>query len=114
MASVDGFIMSLLKALKTGLIKNSLVFPISMILYSFQPIVFYNALSIKGMAVLNILWNVISNVIVTLLAVIVFGEVLSAYQWVGIVTCLVGIVLVGSNPESTHPKTDAVGELGSA
>lgn len=95
MASVDGFAMAMLKAKHLGLIKNMFVFPITMLVYAFQPIVFYNALSSESMSIMNVLWDVMSDVIVALIGYFVFGEVFTTQQCIGMLFCLIGITLLG-------------------
>ena len=67
MASVDGLVMPLLKAKKLGMLKGIWMFPLSMLIYSIQPLIFYGALSLESMTVMNVLWDVMSDVIVTII-----------------------------------------------
>ncbi len=95
MASIDGLVMSSLKAYKVGMIKSILVFPIAMLVYGFQPLVFYRGLGFESMTVLNVLWDVLSDVIVAVIGVFIFGEKLTTQQCVGLAFCMGGIVLLG-------------------
>ena len=95
MASVDGFAMAMLKAKHLGLIKSMFIFPLTMLIYSFQPLIFYKALSSESMSIMNVLWDVMSDVIVALIGYVVFGEVFTIQQCVGVVFCMVGIALLG-------------------
>jgi multidrug transporter EmrE-like cation transporter len=47
------------------------------------------------MSIMNVLWDVMSDVIVALIGYFVFGEVFTIQQCVGIVFCMVGITLLG-------------------
>jgi len=95
MASIDGLALSLLKLKHIGVIKNGWVFPLTMLIYSTQPLIFYNALSIENMTILNLLWDVISDVLVTFIGLFIFNEKISMYQGLGIVLCLIGVALLG-------------------
>jgi multidrug transporter EmrE-like cation transporter len=95
MASIDGMVMSALKAYKVGMIKSLWVFPVAMLVYGFQPLVFYNGLSLESMTILNVLWDVLSDVIVAAIGVFLFGEKLTTQQCVGLAFCMAGIVLLG-------------------
>ena len=95
MASIDGLVMSSLKAYKVGMIKSMIVFPIAMLIYGFQPLVFYRGLGLESMTVLNVLWDVLSDIIVAVIGVFVFGESLTSQQCVGLAMCMAGIVLLG-------------------
>ena len=95
MASIDAVSFSLLKARHIGLIKGIWMFPITMLIYATQPLVFYNTLSVESMTVMNVLWNVMSNVVVTLIGLLFFKEQISKYQYAGIIVCIFGITLLG-------------------
>jgi len=88
-------VMPLLKAKKLGMLKGIWMFPLSMLVYSIQPLLFYSALSLESMTVMNVLWDVMSDVIVTIIGFAVFGEILSTQQYIGIVVSLIGITLLG-------------------
>ena len=95
MASVDGMVMPLLKAKKLGMLKGIWMFPLAMLVYSIQPLIFYNALSLESMAVMNVLWDVMSDVIVTIIGFAVFGETFTTQQCLGLAFSLIGITLLG-------------------
>lgn len=97
MASIDAVSFSLLKARHIGLINGVWMFPITMAIYASQPLVFYKTLSIESMSVMNLLWNVMSNIIVTLIGLFFFKEKISNYQYAGIFVCIIGITLLGIN-----------------
>ena len=99
MSSIDAIILTLLKAHKIGMIEGWWVFPLSFITYGFQSIVFYFGLSSSSMTVLNVLWDVISDVIVTLIGVLYFGESLNTMQCIGLALSLTGITLMGAHSE---------------
>ena len=47
------------------------------------------------MTVMNILRDVTSDVLVTVVGIFVFGETLTSLQWVGLVLAILGITLLG-------------------
>jgi multidrug transporter EmrE-like cation transporter len=95
LASIDAIALSLLKLKHNGLIKGGWVLPLTMFIYSTQPIAFYTGLSIESMTILNLLWDVISDVIVTFIGLYFLNEKISLHQSIGIVFCLIGIILLG-------------------
>ena len=95
MASVDGMVMPLLKAKKLGMLKGIWMFPLAMLVYSIQPLIFYSALSVESMAIMNVLWDVMSDVIVTIIGFVVFGETFTTQQCFGLMFSLIGITLLG-------------------
>lgn len=91
MALIDIAMMTTVKMTSTGQLTNSVGLPLSMILYSFEPIVFLKALSYQGMVVTNLVWNMMSNIIVTLQGVFIFGESIKGLRWVGIGMSIVAL-----------------------
>ena len=94
MASLDVIIMTLLKLKSISALTSPFILPLTMAIYSLEPLLFYKALSVKGMAILNILWDTISTVLVTIVGAFIFGEKISLMNWLGIFLCIVGIILV--------------------
>ena len=95
MASIDGISMSLLKAKHVGMLKGSWMLPLSMLIYSTQPFVFYNALNHESMTIMNILWDISSDILVAAIGFFVFGETLTYTQCLGLLLSFVGITLLG-------------------
>jgi multidrug transporter EmrE-like cation transporter len=107
MSTVDAIILTLLKSHKIGMVKGFWVFPLAFIVYGFQSIMFYFGLSFGSMTVLNVLWDVISDVLVSLIGVYFFGETLNTIQCVGLVLALTGITLLGAHDgDSENSKKD--------
>jgi multidrug transporter EmrE-like cation transporter len=93
MALIDIAMMTTVKMTSTGQLTNSVGLPLSMILYSFEPIVFLKAMSYQGMVVTNLVWNMMSNIIVTLQGVFIFGESIKGLRWVGIGMSIVALTI---------------------
>ena len=66
---------------------------LSMILYSLQPLILWKALNYETLTVMNILWNLLSNIGVTLFGIFVLGEKISYSKWTGIVFGFIAIFL---------------------
>jgi drug/metabolite transporter (DMT)-like permease len=90
----DALILSLLKAFHIGWIKWKGIFLVAMIAYAFQPLVFYQGLNGNGLTVMNILWDVTSVVIVTLIGTLYFSEKLNIYKKVGVLLSFISIILL--------------------
>jgi len=97
MAFIDMIIFSLLKLKYIGIIQSDFLIPIAMLVYSFQPLLFYNGLLLENMSILNVLWNLISCVLVTLIGIIIFQEKISIYKAFGIIFSFFAIFLLGIN-----------------
>ena len=94
MALLDVVIMTLLKLKSTSALTSPYILPLTMAIYSLQPLLFFKGLSVKGMAILNILWDSTSSVLIAMVGAFIFGEKLTLINWLGIFLCTAGIVLV--------------------
>lgn len=66
---------------------------IPVILYSLQVLIFYYGLGKTSMSVLNITWNLISNVIVTLVGIYYFKEHITNLKYVALLFAFASIGL---------------------
>lgn len=94
MTSVDIIMESSVKLYRTNNNIKYIVF--AMILYSLQPLLFnYNMKTTKmGMAETNILWNITSTIIVTIIGVYYFKEKLENHSKLGITFGIIAIFLL--------------------
>jgi multidrug transporter EmrE-like cation transporter len=94
MAIVDIFMMSTTKMVSTGSISSSVGVPLAIGFYAMQPLIFLRAMKYEGMVVTNLVWNLMSNIIVTLQGVLVFGESIKGLRWLGICMSLLSLALL--------------------
>ena len=94
MALIDTVVLSLFKGYSLGLITWRAVIPIGMVLYSLHPYIFLQALNYESMTVMNLLFDVLSDISVTIMGLFYFKESLSAIKKVGLVFAFIGIVLL--------------------
>jgi len=80
---VDIIMMPFVKEISGGWPFYWMIVP--MLLYAMDPIIFFFALKGEGMALMNLVWNLMSNVIVTLLGLLFLKEVVSPTKALGIV-----------------------------
>ena len=95
MSLIDLSVMPLLKAKYLGSIDGLWILPLTMILYSFQPILFSFGLSVHSMGILNILWNAISSILIAISGVYFFNEKITSLNALGITLCVAGIIILG-------------------
>lgn len=95
MSSIDIIIMTLLKLARSSVVSPAFALPISMLLYAIEPLLFFKALNLQGIGIVNALWDTISTVLIALVGTFVFGEDITRTQWIGILFCAVGIFLIG-------------------
>ena len=84
MALIDINMMGTLKFIDQGKLAYAIGFPIATLLYAFQPYVFLKAMSHSNMLSTNLIWNLASNILVTLLGVFFFKEKIKGLKWLAI------------------------------
>ena len=101
MASIDVFMLSLIRALNLGWIKDFGWFRglrwmiIPTIIYAIQPWLFFKSLSFESLTVMNLLWDMTSDVLVTLVGLTYFKEKLTTQKMAGVVLSFVAMCLLG-------------------
>ena len=93
MATVDVFMLGLLKAINLGWVNSALIF-LPTIIYAMQPWVFLASLKFESLTVMNLLWDVMSDVIVTAIAFFYFNEKLSKFKKAGVLLSFISIILL--------------------
>ena len=88
----DLITMSISKEIIIGnLTSNWLV--ITFILYGFQMYIFNKGLSVNGMGVLNLTWNLFSNIIITIIGIYYFKENITNLESFGVAFALFALLL---------------------
>lgn len=93
MAMVDVFMLSLVKtvSMNARLLKWMIV---PTIIYAIQPWVFLQSLQYESLIIMNLLWDVISDVLVTLTGLIFFKETIGPYKLIGVCLSFISITLM--------------------
>jgi multidrug transporter EmrE-like cation transporter len=94
MASIDICMMSTVKMVSKGTIASTWGTPLAMSIYALEPLVFLKAMNYEGMVVTNLVWNLASNIIVTLQGVFIFGESIKGLRWLGVAMSLFSLALM--------------------
>jgi len=69
-----------------------LIFP--MLAYALNPIIFYFALQHECMTTMNLVWDLTSDVLVTLIGITVFNERLSTRKYIGVALSFIAMCLM--------------------
>lgn len=105
MATIDAFGLSLLKNISTKAVSFSFM-PIASLIYAIQPFIFLQSLNYESMTVMNILWDLTSDIIVTFVGLFVLGEEIGFRKAIGIVLSFIAIYLFtfedGHSPLETY------------
>lgn len=93
LASIDAIALPILKGVKSsGWPRWMLAIPVG--IYAMDPLIFYTALGFESMTVMNLLWDLMSDVIVTLVGLLYFKEVLPLTKKVGVVLSFISMFLM--------------------
>ena len=93
MALIDITMMGTLKLVDQGKLAYAIGFPISTVLYAFEPYVCLKAMTNSNMVVTNLIWNLASNILVTLAGVFFFGESIKGLKWLAIAMSLFSLAI---------------------
>lgn len=93
MATVDVFMLGLLKAINLGWVNSALIF-LPTIIYAMQPWVFLASLKFESLTVMNLLWDVISDVFVTGMGLFFFKEQITRTKLLGVGLSFITILLL--------------------
>ncbi len=96
MASIDAFMLSFLKYISLEKLSPKWVL-LPMFVYMLQPVLFYFSLQYETLTVMNLLWDVISDVIVTMIGLFVFQEKIGPYKKAGVILSFFSILLMSLN-----------------
>ena len=84
MAFIDVLVLSGLQMRHSGSLQGNWIFPLAFIIYGCQPIIFYYALSYMNMAIMNLMWDLSSVIILTLVGLMIFKDKLTMKQMIGL------------------------------
>jgi multidrug transporter EmrE-like cation transporter len=93
MATIDVVVLSMMKLKSIGSI-NGWILPIAVAIYSMQPLIFYKSLGQETMTVMNLFWDLSSDVLVTLVGLFVFKEYLTPRRMAGVVLSIISLFLL--------------------
>jgi multidrug transporter EmrE-like cation transporter len=96
MATVDVFVLGILKAINLGWISKTLIF-LPTLIYAMQPWVFLTSLNHESLTVMNLLWDVLSDVFVTIEGLFFFQEKVSRTKMLGVGLSLISVFLLSWN-----------------
>ena len=94
MALMDSSVLSLLKAYNIGWIKWNGVILISMLIYSIHPLIFLESLKTNGLIIMNLLFDVLSDIIVTCIGLFYFSEKLTNSKKIGVLLSITSVILL--------------------
>jgi drug/metabolite transporter (DMT)-like permease len=94
MAFIDTLVLALFKGYSLGTITWNAIIPFGMLLYSLHPYIFLQSLKYESMTVMNLLFDVISDITVTAVGLLYFKESISNMKKLGLLFAFMGITLM--------------------
>ena len=88
----DVIALSITKSVSLGL--NSLWMIVPVIVYAVNPFVFLTALRKESLTVMNLVWDLTSDLLITFIGLFVFAESISPMKMLGVLFSLVGLFLM--------------------
>jgi len=104
MSSIDAIVLGGLKEYSLGHLNWGIMVPIGMLIYSLQPLLFLQSLHYESMTVMNILWDISSDVIVTIIGLFYFKEKISSIKKIGLGFAFIAIVLLSYDSVNGNSK----------
>jgi multidrug transporter EmrE-like cation transporter len=98
LALTDASMMSIMKNISMGILPYSYL-TIVCIVYSLQPLLFMFGLNNTSMTVLNLSWDLMSDILVTMVGLFYFREHLSNKKAIGVLFAVLAIVLFSIDGE---------------
>lgn len=93
MASLDVVMMSLGKFASKGKIAYGSALTLGTLAYSLEPYIFFKSLKYESLTAMNLIWDLTSDVIVTILGVFYFGESIKGLRWLAVLFAIFSLGL---------------------
>lgn len=84
MAAIDVLVLSSLQMRHSGSLQGNWIFPVAFMVYGCQSLVFYYALSYTNLTIMNLMWDLSSDIILTLVGLMIFKDHLTFKQMIGL------------------------------
>ena len=92
LAGIDVLAFPFVKYVRMGLHPMWMIVPV--FLYAIDPFILLQSLKIEQIAIMNLVWNLMSNILITCMGVLVFQEAIPLGKWIGILLSMVSILLM--------------------
>lgn len=93
MSSLDVLMMTLGKYTSKGRIPFAKGLTLGTLAYSVEPYLFFKSLGYESMTTMNLIWDLTSDILVTILGVFWFGESIKGIRWIAVLFALVSLGL---------------------
>ena len=102
LAVMDVIVLSMLKLKHSNnstspwswLFDSNWIFVVAFVLYGTQALIFYKSLDYSGLVRSNLLWDLMSDLLVTFFGLYVFSETITLTQGIGVILAIIAIILL--------------------
>ncbi len=94
MAGIDVFMLSIIKLVSNNPSRFLKWMVIPTVVYAIQPWIFLNSLRFESLIVMNLMWDLLSDIFVTGVGFLYFKEKIGPYKTLGVILSFVSIVLM--------------------
>lgn len=94
MASIDVFMLGIIKLVSQNQSRLLRWMILPTIIYAIQPWIFLSSLRFESLIVMNLMWDLMSDIMVTGVGLVYFKEKLGPYKTLGVILSFASIVLM--------------------
>lgn len=94
MASIDVFMLGIIKSVSKDAPRFIRWMILPTIIYALQPWIFLSSLRFESLIVMNLMWDLMSDILVTATGLLYFKEKIGPYKTLGVILSFVSIVLM--------------------
>jgi multidrug transporter EmrE-like cation transporter len=98
--AIDATALPIVKAVSKGWNQAWMLVPA--LLYGFAPFLLLSALREETLTIMNLVWDLTSDITVTIIGLFVFGEVLSPVKTLGVAVSFVGLILMSYESDTMN------------
>lgn len=98
--AIDATALPIVKAVSKGWNQAWMLVPA--LLYGFTPFLLLSALREETLTIMNLVWDLTSDITVTIIGLFVFGEVLSPVKTLGVAVSFVGLALMSYESDTMN------------
>jgi multidrug transporter EmrE-like cation transporter len=94
LASIDVVMMFIIKGYSTGWLKSLKWMIIPTIIYALNPWIFMESLNFESLTVMNLTWDLLSDILVTAMGLFVLKETIPPMKLIGVGLAMVSLVFL--------------------
>ncbi len=94
MASIDVFMLGIIKTVSGNVGRYLRWMILPTLMYALQPWIFLSSLQFESLIVMNLMWDLISDILVTATGFLYFKERIGPYKTLGVILSFASIILM--------------------